>query len=139
MTGSETETGMLERAWPGLPWLLAGAVGSAMLILFLLPPSAMGYACPFFSLTGHSCFSCGLTRSVHAALHGDLEAAFRYHLMGPLLLAAAATFGASRLFEGWTGRKVRLGRTQAKMALAGLVLLWLAFGTVRLILEIIGR
>lgn len=42
--------------------------------------------CPFFQLTGFPCPLCGLTRSWHSALHGDLTASFAFHELGPVLL-----------------------------------------------------
>ena len=50
-----------------------------------------GIVCTFASTTGLPCPSCGLTRALAAALHGDLALAFRLHplfWLAPLILAA---------------------------------------------------
>lgn len=48
---------------------------------------------------GLACPGCGMTRSVTAAAHGDFAKAFRFHALGPLVLAAGmaawALLGAS--------------------------------------------
>ncbi|MGF1509568.1 MAG: DUF2752 domain-containing protein [Myxococcota bacterium] len=72
--------------------------------------------CPLHSLTGISCPSCGLTRSVLSSLAGRVDEGFAFHPLGPilvhLLLSAAiwaivapnrVWFGigfAQRIFEG---------------------------------------
>ncbi len=123
----------------GFRWLIAGGIASAVAFLFLLPPGAPGYVCPFFALTGHSCFSCGLTRSLQAAIHGDIAAALQYHLMGPLLLALMAAAGLLLACEAWTGRKAPLRKDIARGALLGFGGLWLIFGMVRLGVEVFVR
>jgi hypothetical protein len=63
---------------------LAGGLLSCLLILFFVQPANLPFAgCAFYSITGHSCMTCGMTRSLHAISHGDLSASFRYHLLGP--------------------------------------------------------
>ncbi|RPD87697.1 DUF2752 domain-containing protein [Luteimonas sp. 100069] len=68
---------------------LALAAGGAWL-LRTFDPNAPGNpfpACMFYSATGWHCPGCGLTRSLHALVHGDLPRAFS---MNPLLLALLA-------------------------------------------------
>lgn len=43
--------------------------------------------CSFRNLTGIPCPGCGLTRSMVAVAHGDLDAGFYYNRLGPLVLA----------------------------------------------------
>lgn len=45
--------------------------------------------CIFYSLTGLPCPGCGMTRSVHFLLHGDILHALRYHLFGIVVLPVA--------------------------------------------------
>ena len=139
MNAPGRETTILDRSGRRLRWLLMGGIAASAGLVFLMAPGALGYTCPFFSLTGHSCFSCGLTRSLHSAVHGDIGTALHYHLMGPLLLVVSAAWSAIWVFEAWTGAKVQLRRGTAKIALAGLAGLWLVFGTVRLTMEVLGR
>ena len=42
--------------------------------------------CTFHNLTGLPCPGCGLTRSLVAALHGDVKQSFQYHRLGLLTL-----------------------------------------------------
>ncbi|MFN8522077.1 MAG: DUF2752 domain-containing protein [Chloroflexota bacterium] len=50
--------------------------------------------CPFRVLTGLPCPGCGMTRSVVAALHGDLSTSLFYHPLGPVMLALALLLAA---------------------------------------------
>jgi hypothetical protein len=63
--------------------LMAGGLCLGFMILFIVPPADLPFTCVFHSVTGHSCLTCGMTRSLHAMSHGDLIASFRYHLFGP--------------------------------------------------------
>ncbi|HAL74806.1 MAG TPA: DUF2752 domain-containing protein [Clostridiales bacterium] len=51
--------------------------------------------CLFYEVTGLDCISCGLTRSLHALVHGDIPAALSYNLIMPfwLMLPAYALLG----------------------------------------------
>jgi formate/nitrite transporter FocA (FNT family) len=121
--------------------LLAGGIGCLAGVFYLMTPESIpSLSCAFRELTGHSCFTCGLTRSLLAIAHGQLTDSLRYHLMGPVVflgaLIAMITLGA----EAWTGRKWS-PRIQAgfwKHALVFLLLLWITYGGIRLALEIAG-
>lgn len=66
-----------------LKMFLAGGLLLGLAILFFVPPQNIPFTCAFHAITGHSCLTCGMTRSLHAILHGDWIASFRYHLFGP--------------------------------------------------------
>lgn len=57
--------------------------------------SVLAPKCPFKLLTGFDCPACGNQRALHALLHGQWLAAFRYNpflfLSAPYLLAVACT------------------------------------------------
>lgn len=57
----------------------AGAI--CVFVLYYVDPSASNLysRCPFFMLTGLKCPSCGITRALHCALHGDVIGALRYN------------------------------------------------------------
>lgn len=57
--------------------------GDRPLHLFSLP---LPETCSFLGLTGLPCPGCGLTRSVVAAVHGDLAASWGFHRLGALTL-----------------------------------------------------
>ncbi|MCK5571206.1 MAG: DUF2752 domain-containing protein [Bacteroidetes bacterium] len=115
------------------------ALGIAM--VFMLAPGEIPLmSCPFHDLTGYSCFTCGLTRSLHALSNGDLLASFRFHLLGPFLLAGMLLVWVHWAIEAATGKVVR-PRTPEKMGRSLLYLLaavWGVYGFVRLVVEVVG-
>ena len=117
---------------------LSGGLFFGLLILFLVPPANLPLpACAFHSITGHSCLTCGMTRSLHAILHGDLAASIRYHLFGPVvflgmllcLVSFAAEAISGRRYAPWPGGKIW------SWAAAMLVILWFVYWGVRLAAE----
>jgi hypothetical protein len=56
--------------------------------------------CIFHRLTGLECPGCGMTRAVHAMLHGDARGAFRFNPLGMVLLPAAL-LGIGLELAGW--------------------------------------
>ncbi len=56
--------------------------------------------CVFRKATGFECPGCGMTRASHAALNGDLAAAFAFNPLGMVLLPLALLAFALEL-EGW--------------------------------------
>lgn len=80
-------------------------LGTMALAIVLLAATAVVYAidptqhrltlpCPYLTLTGWACPGCGLTRSLHFLLHGDVARAFSYNpwafVSGPALAAFVA-------------------------------------------------
>jgi hypothetical protein len=76
---------------PGNPRLtLATLFGAAILVCMVIPQEVwknLPDLCLFHRCFGRPCPTCGLTRSWGALLHGEVATAFRYHLLGPWLLA----------------------------------------------------
>lgn len=128
-----------ERAARGV---LVGVLLAGFLYVYLLnPDSGDGYICPFYNLTGLECFSCGLSRSFHAVVHGQFLAAFHFHALGPLLVGIALTASVVWLSEVMTGTPlVRFGKsTLGRTIVMGLGTCWVLFGAIRLVLEILSR
>jgi hypothetical protein len=48
--------------------------------------------CVFRSLTGLPCPGCGLTRSFCALAQGDVSAAFRFHILGPMAYVVVVVY-----------------------------------------------
>jgi hypothetical protein len=69
----------------------AGAMAAAGFALWYFNPETAGFfpVCPLYKLTGLACPGCGLTRGLHAFLHGDFLTALDYNL----LLPAVVLFG----------------------------------------------
>ena len=75
--------------------LIAGAALLVVLVVvvyFVFDPasSALFPKCGFLMLTGYKCPGCGMQRMVHALLHGDVVAAFRYNAYLMLVLPLVA-------------------------------------------------
>ena len=89
------------------------------LVYYALDPSSSTLfpRCTFLSLTGYKCPGCGSQCAVHALLHGDLAAAFRYNA----LLLIAIPWIALCLFA--ESRRTRNPRLYAR--LNGPLLIWL--------------
>lgn len=64
------------------------AIFSYLVYIFFTPPTDEGahIKCVTKTLFSVNCLSCGLTRFVYFALHGDFATAFQYNVLGPLLL-----------------------------------------------------
>ncbi|MEP6741962.1 MAG: DUF2752 domain-containing protein [bacterium] len=76
-------------------WLTLAVAG---VYLFIFDPGKSGFfpVCPFRALTGFTCPGCGSTRGMHALMHGDIAAAFKFNpllvLSLPFLLYAFVRF-----------------------------------------------
>jgi len=112
---------------PYYPALLAA---SALLAGLAVPPTAWAALpdlCLFHRCFGLPCPTCGLTRSWSALLHGQVAAAFRFHLLGPAALAGVV---------GWAA--LRLPRTPLRLQVHGRAwiavpaLVWLAYALARI-------
>ena len=59
----------------------------ATVYLFIFEPGKSGFFpfCPFRAVTGLACPGCGSTRGMHALVHGDVVAAFKFN---PMLILA---------------------------------------------------
>ena len=122
-----------------LRWGAAGGIAVALASLLIWTPETLvPVKCTFRDLTGLSCLTCGLTRSLHALARGDLLASVRYHLLGPVLFAAAILIGGLWGTEAALGRLFRLPLSPAtKRTVAGtLAVVWVGYWVVRIIGEL---
>jgi hypothetical protein len=119
--------------------LAGGVVLGLMLVLLLSPETIPGSRCSFRELTGHSCFTCGFTRSLSAMSHGNLQASLQYHLMGPIVFGGMILASILWFAEASMGRRIiaKANGTIRKNASLGLALLWIIFGSVRFLTELI--
>lgn len=71
--------------------LISAGITAAIVIavVFAFDPEEMEWMpkCWFYALTGWKCPSCGFTRALHHALHGEVMLAWSYNRMLPLLMA----------------------------------------------------
>ena len=83
--------------------LAAAASGTALLQRY--DPNVAGSPfppCLFHALTGYWCIGCGMTRALHALVHGDLPRAFAMNPLGVLLLPVIPLMVAHS--QGWQPR-----------------------------------
>ena len=67
--------------------LMAGMSAVAFAVWFFNPATAGFFpVCPLYKLTGLACPGCGMTRGLHALLHGDVAGALDYNLLLPGIL-----------------------------------------------------
>jgi hypothetical protein len=63
--------------------------------------------CLFNKVTGLPCLTCGLTRSFSLTAHGQFAAAFRMHLLGPLLFVLTVGVSAYLVVSLVSGYRIR--------------------------------
>lgn len=96
---------------PAHKWLLAGAALAAPVAVWLLrtyDPNVAGNPfppCMFRTFTGWFCIGCGLTRALHALVHGDVLRAFSLNPLGLVTLALVPLMGLWS--AGWQPRLLR--------------------------------
>jgi hypothetical protein len=88
--------------------------------VWVLPP------CPFHAITGWWCPLCGLTRSAHALLNGDVAAALSYNMLTPVAVLVAAwtlvgAVGAAIDAPRPPLKPLRLGSLAQRWLMAGLI------------------
>jgi len=128
---------MLSSGHRAIKGLLAVGLILGVAVVFLVPPEKFPFVtCEFRSLTGHSCLTCGMTRSIHAISHGDVAGSLQNHLMGPAVLMMMLLLAFAFLFEVVSGKRLEIdtgGRGRHAVLLLGVV--WLTCWGARLITE----
>ena len=117
---------------------LAAVFLAVILFPFLINPSPAGIiTCKFHQITGHSCPTCGMTRSLVALTHLNLKEAFRYHLFGPLVYVIFLVSFIALLTEVITGRKigVAIKPLTIRIIIGIFFSLWIIFWIIRLVGE----
>jgi hypothetical protein len=119
--------------WQRAMWAAFGLLTLA-LVAFLLReggPAGMRWlpGCLFHDFTGLSCPGCGMTRAVHATLHGRLGEAFRFNPVGMILLPVAAVGVAIEILSWVLGRplpfRLRVGVTGAWILVGVVIAFWI--------------
>ncbi len=86
---------------------IASALVSVLVLFDVIP-----WRCPVAAFAGVPCPTCGVTRAVGAALHGDVRTAFHLHplwtfiviVVGAIVVAEVASFIQSGGFRDYVGR-----------------------------------
>ena len=118
------ETSSQLRTWQ---WLaLIGGVGA-----FFLPVTSLGFSvCFFYNLSGVPCPGCGMTRSVHLALHLQPMHALYHHPMGLLAAVMIIYFCVTAVWRP-AGRLFEAYKQHSAVVIVVLALGILSFGLVR--------
>ncbi len=115
-----------------------GVIIILLFLVWLIDPMQVGWHCRFNAWSGLSCPTCGLSRSLHDTMHLDLLSAFRFHILGPVLvLIMIATF-VRLTYARVTGREVIPEKNKRLVWIVAWVvgLVWVAYWLVRLIWEL---
>ena len=118
-----------------------GAIGISLALvsmLLIMPENYPLPSCEFHALTGLSCLTCGLTRSFHAMLLGELSSAFSYHLMGPLIVLSMIVTASVLAYEAVSGRRLHFATWKKRhlYVMTVFMIVWLAYWGIRLITEL---
>ncbi len=89
--------------------------------------------CMFKRLSGTGCPGCGLTRSVSATIHLQLDETVRFHLFGPFLLAGMVAVWGCLLF----GVRIPWQERRGTLFLGIFVTAFLAYYGIRLALGVV--
>ena len=81
-------------------------LGAGIVWYFDPTQTAIFPACPLYKITGFACPGCGLTRGLHALLHGDVLTALDFNALIPLYLLIFGYFSASLLSLAFRGRGI---------------------------------
>ncbi len=76
-----------------------------MIFVALVDPNQPGHypACPFLTLTGHTCPGCGSLRAMHALAHGDVVGAVAHNALMVASLPVLAWFWLRWVWRCRTG------------------------------------
>jgi len=71
-----------------LAFVCVAGMSAATFAVGYFNPATAGFfpVCPLLKLTGIACPGCGMTRGLHALLHGDILTALDYNLLLPAVL-----------------------------------------------------
>jgi hypothetical protein len=118
-------------------FLAAGLLLGLLTISLVLPADLPLPACAFRAITGHSCLTCGLTRSMHAFSHGELGASLRYHMLGPIVFLGMLLAFMVFAMEAIIGRRfpVQSSLKLKSRFVAPFAIIWLVYWGTRLITE----
>lgn len=109
-------------------WLTWAVLGVGLFAVWLIPLDQLPSACLTRRLTGIPCPTCGVGRSLHALLHGDIASSLRYHpLLLPFLILGSLWWAAVVRPAAKAGRRVpaRLQIAALAAAVVTLLAVWL--------------
>lgn len=116
-----------------------------ILLVFLIFPfftnlgSTGVFACKFHQLTGLSCPTCGMSRSLYELTQFNLLESFKLHLFGPIVYILAIFLFFKLFLEIISGKSLTVGVSARiiKNTLIALGISWIVYWLVRMLMEII--
>jgi hypothetical protein len=108
---------------------------------FFVKPEKLTFTkCLFRELTGLSCPTCGLSRSLYLASHIKFWESVRLHIMGPIIYLIVLLLFLKFSFEIFSRKELQLiiRPVVVKMMIAVFASFWLGFWIFRLVSEISG-
>lgn len=132
MTGEIYEKPFFSTLERAAALLGVAAMSAAGFAVRYFNPETAGFfpVCPLFKLTGLACPGCGLTRGMHAFLHGDFLTALDYNLLLPAVLLFAGVLFVTLCSIAARGRGVNFKFLTPKL-IYGFFIFALVFGVVR--------
>ena len=137
---SETRTLKLNSARRRLHVFWAFILFSFLLFPFLTDSGNTGIlSCRFHQLTGLSCPTCGMSRSLYELTQFHLLEAFKIHLFAPVVYVLAILVFLKLSIEIISGTTIITGLSSrtVKRTFLSIGILWIVYWLVRMLLEII--
>ena len=118
-------------------FLISGILMIFLFSLFWNPEQANLLPCYFHEITGHSCPSCGLTRSFHAIAHLNFQQSIEFHPMGMIIYFVLLVLLLKATLEIVLKKEIRLSLKDwvKKFAIGGLLFAWMGLWIIRLFYE----
>ena len=119
------------RARAVAPLATGAAIGAAAIYVGVVTPGGgRTIPCPIHAATGWWCPGCGMTRAVHALLHGDVFGALSYNVFVPLVVLGTIIAWWSWLGGAWN-RPVRWPSRVHQATWIALVGVFFLYGVLR--------
>ncbi len=108
------------------------AMGLGASILWYFDPTKTSFlpACPMLKFTGFACPGCGMTRGLHALLHGDVLTALSYNALIPFFVVFSGYLFISLILVVVRGRGIPKW-TYTPQTLFSILIVMLLFAFVR--------
>ena len=137
---SETKTLELNSARGSLYIFWAVLLFGFLLFPFLADSGNTGIlSCHFHQLTGLSCPTCGMSRSLFELTHLHILEAFKMHMFGPVVYVLAILMFLKLSIEIISGTSIIIGLSSRtlKRTFLSIGILWIVYWLVRMLFEII--
>src|SRR5437870_5539670 len=89
--------------------LLAAGAALCLYVVAVVPPTIDSWypGCMFHRITGLHCPGCGLTRSAHAALNGNVSQAHAYNVLAPFFIPVVGIALVTAVWNAVWGTPIR--------------------------------